>query len=172
MAVVVNPGLDRSVICSRLRLQNKSERTEMKNPVNVLRLPRGPDPHGRGFDPSSPRYVALCPSSIPASAASCTDLREMEEEQRIRSELRERFLRTLIAMTNKHVHFRMYEKVQVQAKFGASDIDVLNFQVSDLQTPLGVQKEALLRCQDMISYSFTLYKHSSPQQSLFILSLF
>ncbi|KAG7332847.1 hypothetical protein KOW79_002982 [Hemibagrus wyckioides] len=134
----------------------KPERTEMKNPVNVLRLPRGPDPHSRGFDPSSPRYVALCPSSIPASATSCTDLRKVEEEQRIRSELRERFLRTLIAMTDKQVHFRMYEKVQVQAKFGASDIDVLNFQVSDLQTPLGVQKEALLRCQDVISYSFNL----------------
>lgn len=128
----------------------------MKNPMNVLRLPRGPDPSGRGFDPTSPRYVALCPASIPASAASITDLDSMEEEQRLRSELRERFLRTLIAMTDKQVHFRMYEKVQVRAKFGASDIDVLNFQVSDLQTPLGVQKEAVLRSQDVISCSFNL----------------
>ncbi|XP_060734493.1 gem-associated protein 7 [Tachysurus vachellii] len=137
-------------------IEIKPERMEMKNPVNVLRLPRGPDLHGRGFDPSSPRYVALCPSSISASSASCTNLKNMEEEQRIRSELRERFLRTLISMTDKQVHFRMYEKVQVQAKFGSSDIDILNFQVSDLQTPLGVQKEALLRCQDVISFSFNL----------------
>ncbi|KAI5085267.1 gem-associated protein 7, partial [Silurus meridionalis] len=129
---------------------------EMKNHVTVLRLPRGPDPNSRGFDPSSPRYVALCPSSIPASATSSTNPENMEKEQRLRSDLRERFLRTLLAMTDKQVHFRMYEKVQVQAKFGASDIDVLNFQVSDLQTPLGVQKEALLRSQDVISCSFHL----------------
>ncbi|KAM9481406.1 gem-associated protein 7 [Clarias gariepinus] len=125
----------------------------MKNPVNVLRLPKGPDPNSRGFDPTSPRYVALCPSSIPASQASSADL---EDEQRLRSELRERFLRTLISMTDKRVHFRMFERVEVQAKFGASDIDVLNFQVSELQTPLGVQKEALLRSQDVISYSFNV----------------
>lgn len=128
----------------------------MKNPVNVLRLPRGPAPNSRGFDPTSPRYIALCPSSIPASTASGGNLTGLVEEQRLRSELRERFLRTLIAMTDKQVHFRMYEKVRVQATFGASDIDVLNFQVSDLQTPLGVQKEALLRCQDVISCSFNL----------------
>lgn len=128
----------------------------MKNLVKVLRLPRGPDLSGRGFDPTSARYVALCPSSIPASTSSRIDPSMLKEEQRLRSELRERFLRTLIATTDKQVNFRLYEKVQVQAKFGASDIDVLNFQVSDLQTPLGVQKEALLRSQDVISYSFNL----------------
>lgn len=122
-----------------------------KVPVNVLRLPRGPDPNSRGFDPNSTRFIALCPTSIPASAGEGVGL---EEEQRCRSELRERFLRTLIKMTNKPVNFDMYEGVQVQARFGASDIDVLNFQVSELQTPIGVQKEALLRCQDMISFSF------------------
>lgn len=74
----------------------------------------------------------------------------------MRSELRERFLRTLLMMTDKPVQFNMYEKVQVPARFGASDIDILNFQVSDLETPLGVQKEALLRCQDVISCSFEL----------------
>lgn len=57
-------------------------------------------------------------------------------------------------MANKQVQFHMYEKVNVEATFGASDIDILNFQVSDLQTPIGVQKEALLRCQDVITYSF------------------
>ncbi|XP_017557429.1 gem-associated protein 7 [Pygocentrus nattereri] len=128
----------------------------MKTPVSVLRLPRGPEPNSRGFDPNSPRYIALCPTTIPASQGNKADSVNLEEEQQLRSELRECFLRSLIAMTDKQVQFNLYEKVQVQAKFGASDIDVLNFQVSDLQTPLGVQKEALLRCQDMISYSFHL----------------
>lgn len=128
----------------------------MKTPVSVLRLPRGPEPNSRGFDPSSPRYIALCPTTIPASSGKEADSINLEEEQRSRSELRERFLRSLIAMTGKEVQFSLYEKVQVQATFAASDIDILNFQVSNLQTPLGVQKEALLRCQDMISYSFHL----------------
>ncbi|XP_041918858.1 gem-associated protein 7 [Alosa sapidissima] len=122
-----------------------------KTPVPVLRLPRGPDPNSRGFDPNSPRFIALCPTSIPASSGEGASI---EEEQCSRSELRERFLRTLIKMTNKTVHFDMHEGVQVEARFGASDIDVLNFQVSELQTPIGVQKEALLRCQDIISFSF------------------
>uniref|UniRef100_A0A673XLI7 Gem (nuclear organelle) associated protein 7 n=1 Tax=Salmo trutta TaxID=8032 RepID=A0A673XLI7_SALTR len=58
--------------------------------------------------------------------------------------------------TDSRVQFHVYERVKVEAKFGASDIDVLNFQVSELHTPIGVQKEALLRCQGVISYSFDL----------------
>ncbi|KAK2894963.1 hypothetical protein QQF64_011941 [Cirrhinus molitorella] len=122
----------------------------MKTPVSVLRLPRGPDPNSRGFDPNSPRFIALCPTTVSTSSSGSVD----EEEQRLRSELRERFLRTLLLMTDKQVQFDMFEKVRVRARFGASDIDVLNFQVSDLETPLGVQKEALLRCHDVISCSF------------------
>ncbi|KAM6973220.1 gem-associated protein 7 [Aplochiton taeniatus] len=128
----------------------------MRTPVSVLRLPRGPDPNCRGFDPSSPRYIALCATTISASTETEFNSAQIQEEQHARSMLRESFLRSLIAMTNKQVQFHMYEKVNVEATFGASDIDILNFQVSDLQTPIGVQKEALLRCQDVITYSFDL----------------
>ncbi|XP_055735506.1 gem-associated protein 7-like [Salvelinus fontinalis] len=128
----------------------------MRPHVSVLRLPRGPAPNGRGFDPNSPRFIALCPTTISASTETGTDSVQIREEQRARSALRESFLRTLIAMTNKQVQFHMYERVEVEAKFGASDIDVLNFQILELHTPIGVQKEALLRCQDVISYSFDL----------------
>ncbi|XP_056467282.1 gem-associated protein 7 isoform X2 [Gadus macrocephalus] len=126
----------------------------MKTPVCVVRLPRGPDPHGRGFDPTSPRYLALCPSSLSTSGEA--DPVALRTEQRTRAMMRERFLRCLISMANKKIQFLMYEKVTVAAVFGASDIDVLNFQVSDLQTPIGVQTEALIRCQDVISYSFDM----------------
>jgi len=126
----------------------------MKTPVSVLRLPRGPDPNSRGFDPDSPRFIALCPTSISTSAASETDAAHLQSEQRARSSMREDFLRCLIAMTSKKVQFHMHERVKVEATFGASDIDVLNFQVSGLHTPIGVQKEALIRCQDVISCSF------------------
>ncbi|XP_019943463.1 gem-associated protein 7 [Paralichthys olivaceus] len=127
---------------------------ETAMPVPVLRLPKGPDPNSRGFYPNSPRFIALCRTSIPTSAASETDPEQLQREQHARSVLRESFLRCLLSMTNKKVQFHMYEKVKVEAKFRASDIDVLNFQVSDLHTPIGVQKEALIRCQDVISFSF------------------
>ncbi|XP_018946676.1 gem-associated protein 7 isoform X1 [Cyprinus carpio] len=124
----------------------------MKTPVSVLRLPRGPEPNSRGFDPTSPRFIALCPTTLPSSSSSSGSADE--EEQRLRAELRERFLRTLLLMTGKRVRFDMHEHVRVHARFGASDIDVLNLQVCDLETPLGVQREALLRSQDVIACSF------------------
>uniref|UniRef100_A0A8C4DAJ2 Gem (nuclear organelle) associated protein 7 n=1 Tax=Dicentrarchus labrax TaxID=13489 RepID=A0A8C4DAJ2_DICLA len=116
----------------------------MTTPVSVLRLPKGPDPNSRGFDPKSPRFIALCRTSIPTSAGSESDAEQLQEEQHARSVLRETFLRCLLSISNKKVQFRMHEKVKVDATFGASDIDVLNFQVSDLHTPIGVQKEALI----------------------------
>ncbi|XP_069004237.1 gem-associated protein 7 [Embiotoca jacksoni] len=123
----------------------------MTTPVSVVRLPRGPEPNSRGFDPKSPRFIALCRTSISTSQA---DAEQSEEEQRARSELRETFLRCLLSMSNKKVQFHLYEKVKMEATFGASDIDVLNFQVSNLHTPIGVQKEAMIRCQDIISFAF------------------
>ncbi|XP_039624001.1 gem-associated protein 7 isoform X2 [Polypterus senegalus] len=124
-------------------------------PVCVLRMPRGPDGSSRGFDPTSERYLALCPTTI-SSSDSAVDSATFVEEQKARTVLRERYIRSLLAMVKKDVHFTMYERVKVNAVFGASDIDILNFQVSDLQTPLGVQKEALIRCPDIISYSFSI----------------
>ncbi|KAM9853169.1 gem-associated protein 7 [Aulostomus maculatus] len=127
----------------------------MATPVHVLRLPKGPDPNSRGFDPTSPRFIALCRPSI-SSTASELDAEELQREQHARSVLRETFLRCLLSMAHKKVQFNMYEKMKVEATFGASDIDMLNFQVSDLHTPIGVQKEALIRCHDVISYTFDL----------------
>ncbi|TRY83100.1 hypothetical protein DNTS_003568, partial [Danionella cerebrum] len=100
--------------------------SRMKPPVTVLRLPRGPEPNNE------------------------------EEEQQMRSKMREQFLRVLLLMAHKRVDIELHGKLRMRAQFGTSDIDVLNFQVSDLETPLGVQKEALLRCNDLISCSFEL----------------
>ncbi|XP_066494326.1 gem-associated protein 7 [Tiliqua scincoides] len=120
----------------------------MKVPVAVVRLPRGPDGTSRGFDPNSPRFQALGPASLSSELSS--------EQQQARVALRERYLRSLLAMAGQPVCFTMHEKVSITASFGASDIDILNFHVSDLETPLGVQREALLRCSDIIAYSFEL----------------
>ncbi|XP_075770546.1 gem-associated protein 7 isoform X2 [Pelodiscus sinensis] len=126
----------------------------MKVPVSVIRLPRGPNGTSRGFDPSSPRYQALSPMSI--STVGPGKEGHLEQEQQGRVALRERYLHSLLAMVGHLVHFTLYERVNVSALFDASDIDILNFQVSDLQTPLGVHREALLRCSDIIAYTFEL----------------
>ncbi|KAM9329568.1 gem-associated protein 7 [Gastrophryne carolinensis] len=110
--------------------------------VPVIRLPRPPSPSGRGFDPCSPRALAH---------------RAPDEHQKIRSTLRQLFLRSLLASSGLPVTFTMYQRVTVGAeRFNACDMEARNFQVSNLQTPLGVQSEALIRGLDVISYSFVL----------------
>lgn len=136
--------------------QTDSPLLSMAKPVPVLRLPKGPDPNSRGFDPRSPRFIALCQTSIPSSIASGASEAQLQKEQETRSMLRERFLRCLLSMAKKKVQFHMHENVKVEATFGACDIDVMNFQVSDLHTPIGVQKEALIRSQDVIALTFDL----------------
>lgn len=134
--------------------------TPLARPVPVLRLPRGPDGFSRGFAPDARRAARACASVVaevsgPAGAAEEPQEEPPEaQEQRVRAALRERYLRSLLAMAGRPVSFTMHEGVQVTAHFGASDLDVANFYVSQLHTPIGVQAEALLRCSDIIAYTF------------------
>ncbi|ELU05470.1 hypothetical protein CAPTEDRAFT_202716 [Capitella teleta] len=73
-----------------------------------------------------------------------------EEQQQQRTFLRERFLRLLTSIKDKPTTFLLHNKREVQAKFGASDVDILHLQVNDLETPLGKHKAALLRTSDVI----------------------
>ncbi|XP_023038165.1 gem-associated protein 7 [Piliocolobus tephrosceles] len=127
--------------------------TPVTIPVPVLRLPRGPDGFSRGFAPDGRR--APVRPEVP-EIQECPIAQESPEfqEQRARAALRERYLRSLLAMVGHQVSFTLHEGVRVAAHFGATDLDVANFYVSQLQTPIGVQAEALLRCSDIISYTF------------------
>lgn len=122
-------------------------------PVPVLRLPRGPDGFSRGFAPGG-RGAPLKPGRTTSSSSSPAQESLESQEQRARAALRERYLRSLLAMAGHRVSFTLHEGVRVAAHFGASDLDVANFYVSQLQTPIGVQADALLRCSDIIAYSF------------------
>jgi len=77
----------------------------------------------------------------------------IKDEQSARAFLRERFLRTVFATYNKVAYFSMHEKTQVEAIFRATDIDMENFQISALQTPMGVLSEALLRSSDVLFFT-------------------
>ncbi|XP_037372663.1 gem-associated protein 7 [Talpa occidentalis] len=126
--------------------------TPLTIPVPVLRLPRGPDGFSRGFA-SNGRRAPL--KQIPEISESSVAQESREsQEQRARAALRERYLRSLLAMVGRQVSFTLHEGVHVTAHFGATDLDVVNFYVSQLQTPIGVQAEALLRCSDIIAYTF------------------
>ncbi|KAL1769079.1 gem-associated protein 7 [Sigmodon hispidus] len=122
--------------------------------VPVLRLPRGPDGFSRGFAPDGRRALQR-PKTLEVEEGGIQAHPELQE-QRARGALRERYLRSLLAMVGQPVSFTLHEGVHVRAQFGATDLDVANFYVSQLQTPIGVQAEALLRCSDIISYSFKL----------------
>ncbi|NXE31011.1 GEMI7 protein, partial [Ardeotis kori] len=114
----------------------------MPVPVGVLRLPRGPEGHGRGFDPASPRFQALLGEDAATQAARAT--------------LRRRYLRGLAAARGRPARFRLRGGVEVDAVFGAGDVGATAFQVDALQTPLGVEGAALLRFVDVLVYSFLL----------------
>lgn len=79
-----------------------------------------------------------------------------ERKQAQRTFLRERFLRMLSSMTDKPVSVVLCDRSEVTAQFGATDIDLMHFQVSNLQTPIGQLPAALLRSTDVVSLTFQL----------------
>ncbi|XP_068273517.1 gem-associated protein 7 [Nyctibius grandis] len=111
-------------------------------PVGILRLPRGPDGHSRGFSPSSPRFQARLGGDAVAQGA--------------RARLRQRYLRGLAAARGRPTRFWLRAGVRVEAVFGAADVEGVAVQVDALRTPLGVQAAALLRCADVLAFSFLL----------------
>ncbi|XP_069633464.1 gem-associated protein 7 isoform X1 [Haliaeetus albicilla] len=117
-------------------------RATMLVPVGVLRLPRGPEGSSRGFNPTSPRFQAF--------------LGEQIMVQGVRANLRQRYLRALGAARGHPTRFYLRAGVQVDAVFGAADVDAVAFQVDTLRTPLGVQAAALLRYTDVLAYTFPL----------------
>ena len=79
--------------------------------------------------------------------------RDLEDQQNTRASLRDKFLRLLFASCNKPACFSMHERTLVQGIFRGTDIDMENLQVSELQTPMGVLSEALLRSSDVLSFT-------------------
>lgn len=73
------------------------------------------------------------------------------EKQEARAFLRERFLRAISGIVGKKCDFHMFENTKVSAEFGGCDADVLNFFVTNLQTPVSVKSTALLRTGDILT---------------------
>lgn len=73
------------------------------------------------------------------------------ENQEARAFLRERFLRIITGIVGKKAKFNLYENSHVTGEFRGSDIDCLELFVRNLETPLGIIPEAILRTNDIIS---------------------
>ena len=99
----------------------------------------------------------------------------MMSDEEVRIHMREHFLRTLnqfngeyspsksIAKVNNHndrltagerAVFIMHENMTLTGQFGCSNADLNHFYVTNLKTPIGVSKDSLLRCSDIILVEF------------------
>ena len=56
------------------------------------------------------------------------------------------------------VEFILCDKSKINGQFKASDIDILNFQVSNLQTAIGKYDSAILRAKDIVFMEISLSK--------------
>ena len=101
-------------------------------------------------------------STIPALTMVDT-AEDRSEEQAARSFLRRRFLHFLIAVSKQKMDFVMHEHTNVSGEFGMMDIDVQQVQVSNLQTPIGVQKEAILRTSDIVAFTLKVPVEKVPE---------
>ncbi|XP_026672599.1 gem-associated protein 7-like [Ceratina calcarata] len=72
------------------------------------------------------------------------------EKQEARAFLRERFLRVITGIVGKQADFHLYENTRVSAEFRGCDVDCLEVYVRNLETPLGIIPEAILRTSDII----------------------
>ncbi|XP_068034886.1 gem-associated protein 7-like [Anomalospiza imberbis] len=129
-------------------------------PVGILRLPRGPDSSGsRGFSRDSRNGANSRDrdsSRDPDNSRDRDNSRDSAALQISRAALRERFLRLLGRARGKRARFCLWNGLRVLADFGAADVQSGAFQVDSLRTPLGVQGAALLRCGDVLEFSFPL----------------
>jgi gem associated protein 7 len=76
------------------------------------------------------------------------------EKQKQRAILRERFLKMLKYMENKHIDIDTFKGAQVSGSFRSVDYDISNVHVNNLITPIGCVPEALVRTSDIVAIKF------------------
>jgi gem associated protein 7 len=84
---------------------------------------------------------------------------EIIEEQKNRSLLRQRFLNVLKWMENKQdtkIDIEMFEGARVRGVFRSTDYNFSNLHFNNLETPIGVVPEALIRSSDIISLKINI----------------
>ncbi|KAK3928542.1 Gem-associated protein 7 [Frankliniella fusca] len=93
--------------------------------------------------------ISHLPTAEESSPSVDAATSSMDDKIKARSFLRERFIRAILAMSGKNAEFYMYENTNVKAEFGSCDREFVNIYVKNLQTPLGLISDALLRTNDI-----------------------
>lgn len=75
-----------------------------------------------------------------------------------RALMRERFLNVLKFMENRNVEIETYKGARINGEFRSTDYNFSNFHVHNLNTPIGIVPEALIRSSDVVSIKFALEK--------------
>jgi len=78
------------------------------------------------------------------------------DNQVLSAQLREKFLQFLLFAVEKETVFSLHENTSVKGMFAACDSELLQIIVTDLQTPSGLRKEAILRTSDIISFTMDI----------------
>ncbi|CAF1341276.1 unnamed protein product [Didymodactylos carnosus] len=88
-------------------------------------------------------------------------IQNSSSSQEHRSELREKFLNVLqhlYSSSSPSVQLDFHREASLTAKYSASDSSFSQLLVQDLQTPIGVMTNALIRTNDLTALNFTLVK--------------
>uniref|UniRef100_A0A0N5AVS6 Gem-associated protein 7 n=1 Tax=Syphacia muris TaxID=451379 RepID=A0A0N5AVS6_9BILA len=72
------------------------------------------------------------------------------DEQRLRTELRERYIRLMSKLSERQVVLDLHEKTTVDGKFAGINSSGSHLAVDMLRTPIGIVDHAVIRCNDAI----------------------
>ena len=99
--------------------------------------------------------TSSCLSTSPLMSPNTS--RSLLPQQAIRSELRRDFLRLLSSLHKRKVSLKMYEcPLLLSATFEACDHNFSQVFVSDFKTPIGIEKSAIVRTNDIIEIHIPL----------------
>jgi hypothetical protein len=92
--------------------------------------------------------------------------KSLSPEQTIRSELRRDFLRLLSSVHKCKVWLKLYEcPLTLSANFDGCDANFNHLFLTSFQTPIGLEKYAIVRTNDIIELQFNLNNKQNNEQN-------
>ena len=89
------------------------------------------------------------------SSEAASGMMTSPEQQELRAELRQRFLRFLLSKKDEAVQLELYDRTSVRAEaFNSMNLDCDGVLVRDLETPIGGISHVLLRFSDVVAMRF------------------
>jgi hypothetical protein len=157
---------------------NKNESiNEKKSPINELSkyetISRNESPTNQLSQlMTTSSSLATSPLITTSSSLATSPLKSpnasksLSPEQTIRSELRRDFLRLLSSVHKHKVWLKLYEcPLTLSANFEGCDANFNHLFLTSFQTPIGLEKYAIVRTNDIIELQFNLNNKQNNQQN-------